>query len=219
VVGPGTYVVVEYAAVDEARPHRLFAIAGLAGAVWAAVLLPPQLVAWDGAAAVGWARRLDTSVPVYGWVRDGATALGISDWYAFFGAAVAPSFALIGIALVPVARRVGRTGALLAGLTLLGAPLIVGSYLAHDLERPWRYLWGSEMILLLAIGIAGIVAGFVASRKPGIARWWALLLGATPAILVGSTAVFTYIAHGTLVGFGLEAAALSVGVRGGRPRS
>ena len=69
------------------------------GSIWAASLLPPQLGAWDGASAPGWARRLDGTVP-YDWVRDVAASLQISDDYALFGALLAPPFLLIGTALV-----------------------------------------------------------------------------------------------------------------------
>jgi hypothetical protein len=193
--------------------RRKWGYAGMAvvGSLWAAFLLPPQVVAWDGAAAPSWARRLEDAA-AYNWVRDVAASLRVSDDYALFGALVAPSFLLIGVALLPSARAAGRWTRALALLTLLGAPIAVLSYVSHDLDAPWRYFWGAEIPLLLALCICGVVAGVISYRRHHLPGWWAALLGSTVVVLLASTALFTYFPHGSLVGYGVEAAVLAIGV-------
>ncbi|MFG1820661.1 hypothetical protein ACGFIF_43365 [Kribbella sp. NPDC049174] len=197
----------------EPGSRRQWGYGGMAvvGSIWAAFLLPPQLVAWDGASAPEWARRLDGSVP-YDWVRDVAAGLQISDDYALFGALLAPSFLLIGTALVPAARVAGRWTGAVALLTVLGAPITVISYVGHDLGPPWDSLWGAEIPLLLAICICAAVAGVVSYRRHHIRGWWAGLLGSTTVVLVASTALFDYFPHGSLVGYGVEVAVLAIGL-------
>jgi hypothetical protein len=175
-------------------------------------------VAWDGTRAPGWARRLEDAAP-YDRVRDVAAGLQVSDDYALFGALVAPSFLLIGTALLPSARVAGRWTGAVALLTLLGAPVAVISYVSHDLDTPWSYLWGAEIPLLLVIGICAVVAGVVGYRQRHLPGWWAALLASTMLVLVASTALFTYLPHGSLVGYGVEVAVLAIGLGPGtRPR-
>lgn len=167
-----------------------------------------QVVEWSGSGAPAWAARIDAGLPVYGWIRDAAAWAGIHDGYELFGAAVFPSFLLIWFSLQATTRLLGRAGAVLSWLTLAGAPVVVGSYLAHDEAAPIRYVWGAEFFLLVAIGLAALAAGLAAwpTLRP---RWRAVLVASTPLILVVATLALTYYPHGSLVGIGVEAGMLA----------
>lgn len=191
-------------------------ILAAAAALWAAFLLPPQLVAWSSADAPSWARDL-ADAGVYDGMLQLADMVGLTDPYMVFGAGVAPSFLLIGLAMFGTMHHLGRSGLVVRVLTLLGALLVVVSYAAAGTELPWRYLWGSEGPLLLAIGVAGSVAGIVAYRR-GYPRRWSLLLASTLAVIVASTVLFGYFPHGTLIGFGGQVAALGWGAPTRPPR-
>ncbi|MEV0285883.1 hypothetical protein AB0H36_17345 [Kribbella sp. NPDC050820] len=198
----------------ESGPRRQWYV-GMAviGSIWAAFLLPPQLVAWDGIAAPIWAQRLADTTP-YDAIRRLAAALSISDDYTLFGTLVAPSFLLIGTALLPAARIAGRWTVTFAVLTMLGAPVTVISYVSPHLEAPWQYLWGAEIPLLLAICLCSIPTGVLAYRPHRLPGWWATLLGSTTVVFIASTALFEYFPHGTLVGYGAEVAVLTLGCGG-----
>ena len=181
----------------------------LAGALWSAFLLPPQVVAWDGSSAPTWARRLAEAAP-YDGLRRLAAAVGISDEYALFGSLVAPSFLLIGLAMWRAVGATGRWTRLVALLTILGTPIVLLSYLGYDAGEPWRYFWGTEFFLLIAIGIFAVPAGVVAHRHHRLRRDRAALLASTIVVLAVSTALFTYFPHGSLIGYGLEVAVLAM---------
>lgn len=68
---------------------------GVAASLWAALLLPPQLVEWSPADTPEWIAHLATA-DVYEWLSSLGAAVGLTDPYFLFGAGVAPSFLLIG---------------------------------------------------------------------------------------------------------------------------
>ena len=181
----------------------------LAGAAWSAFLLPPQVVAWDGENAPRWTQRFAYAAP-YDGIRRLAADLSIGDQYALFGSLVAPSFLLIGTALLLSLGATSRWTRLTALLTILGMPIALLSYLSHDADAPWRYFWGAEIPLLLAIGLCAVPAGIMAYRHCRLRGWRAALLSSTILVLVGSTALFTYFPHGSLVGYGVEVALLAM---------
>ncbi|WP_146901663.1 hypothetical protein [Cellulomonas aerilata] len=167
---------------------------------------------WDGDAAPGWARRLE-GAESFDLIRAAGAAAGIRDHYVLFGLLIAPSFILIGVPLLRASQAVGRSTAVLAWSTLLGAPASLMSYGGVGLGDPWDLFWGAEIPLLLAVCVCGAVAGVLAYRRHRVPVWWAALLAATPVVIVAGTAVFSYFPHGSLVGYGVEVAALAVGVR------
>jgi hypothetical protein len=186
------------------------AVLAVSGATWSAACLPPVVVAWDGSGAPAWARQLQDAAP-YEWIRSIARSVGARDDYEVFGVLVAPAFVLIGLALLPRARAAGRWTALLAWLTLLGAPVVCLSYIGHALPEPWHEMWGWEIPLLTAMAICGVIAGVLAYRPHRLPLWWAGLLACTIGVLAGSTVLFTYFPHGSLIGYGVEVAILALG--------
>lgn len=100
---------------------------------------------------------------------------------------------------------------MLAWLTLLGAPVVTFSYVGHGPPYPWHEMWGWEMPLLTAMAICGIIAGVLAFRPHRLPLWWSSVLAATIGVLTISTVLFTYVPHGSLIGFGLEVAVLALG--------
>ncbi len=199
--------------------RRRDALLAATGAAWAGFVLPPVLVAWSGSDAPAWARHIAAGQP-YDWIRSVGDRLGApGDYerlgapgdYEVFGVLIAPAFVLIGLALLPRARVAGRWTAVLAWLTLLGAPIVTLSYVGHALPDPWHAMWGLEIQLLTAMAICGIVAGVFAFRSHQLPLWWAALLGATIGVLIISSVLFAYFPHGTLIGFGIEVAVLALG--------
>lgn len=98
---------------DSAIGGVLRSLAGLAGAAWALLLLPPVLVAWDGAGAPGWAIRVSEDAGIYDAVRQFGRAVGLGDPYVLFGLGASISFALIGYSLLGTRAAAGsgnRTG-------------------------------------------------------------------------------------------------------------
>lgn len=176
--------------------------------MWSAVVLPPAVVAWDGRNAPAWALQLAGGRP-YSWMRAIGNDLGAPGDYVLFGVLVAPAFLLIGVSLLSRARIAGRWTAVLAWLTLLGAPVVTLSYVAYSLPPPWHAMWGMEIPLLVAMGICGVVAGVAAYVCHRLPLWWSALLAATIGVLTVSTVLFTYFPHGSLIGFGLEVAILA----------
>lgn len=191
------------------HPSRpLAVITAIAAALWALVLLPPQQQAWSGVFAPRWLRVLD-DLPVYDAIRGWLHTVGLHDFYLVFGAAVALSFVLVWWATGPAFAALGWSGRVLGWLTLLGAPVTALSYLNHAVDAPLHALWGGEAFVLMLIGIWAVVVAIAAPRGRGIPGWERGLLGATLPILVVSTLVFSYWPHGTLIGFGVEAAVLA----------
>src|SRR5690554_5299539 len=167
--------------------------AGVIASVWAAFLLPPQLVVWSLSDTPEWMVRLASST-MYEWL----TARGAS------------------VGLTHATRGLGWTGRARSWVTLAGAPLVVVSYAAEDWPDPWGMLWGAEAILFMAIGLAGLAAGVVAFRRH-VSRSWATLIAITPLVVVVSTLIVPYYPHGTLIGIGLHAAAFGLATREPEP--
>lgn len=175
------------------------------GAVWAAFLLPPQLVDWDKGGAPGWARSIAAS-PVYGWWNGLGESLGIEP-YVWTGVWVAPTYFLIAYALWPVASRAGAWGKALVWATVAGGVSTMISYPAGGWPEPWNALWGVEAVFLLAMAVIGLIAGVIAIRRgTGTVGW---MLAGAPLVIVASTILFTYYPHGTLIGLGLHVAVLA----------
>jgi len=183
-------------------------VLALVAAAWAFFLLPPQQAEWSGADSPAWLRALD-ALPVYDGLRKALPATGSSDAYLVFGAAASVSFALIWFATGPVLAALGWSGRVLGALILAGAPVTLLSYLNHPADAPLHVFWGAEAFVLLAIGVWGIVVAFAAPRGRGIPIWERIVIGGTLAVVVGATVAFTYWPHGSLIGLGLEAAALA----------
>src|SRR5690606_27218255 len=95
--------------------------AGVIASVWAAFLLPPQLVVWSLSDTPEWMVRLASST-MYEWLTARGASVGLTDPYFLYGAAVAPSFLLIGWVLTHATRGLGWTGRALSWITLAGAP-------------------------------------------------------------------------------------------------
>ncbi|MFB9958598.1 hypothetical protein [Agromyces bracchium] len=192
------------------RPSRPVAVvAALLAAAWAFVLLPPQQHAWSGAYGMPrWLLALD-GLPPYDAVRAWLVSVGQPDFYLVFGAAASASFVLIWFATGPAFAALGWSGRVLGWLVLAGAAATLLSYLNHADGSPLRFLWGADGIVLVAIGVWAVVVAFLAPRDAGIPVWERVLVGLTLPVLVGSTVLFTYWPHGTLIGFGLEAAAIA----------
>ena len=206
---------IRYVAGMRSHPGRVVAVTlAMLAAVWAFVLLPPQQHAWSGAYAMPrWQFVLD-ELPPYDAVRGWLVALGQPDFYLVFGAAASVSFALIWLATGPAFAALGWSGRVLGWLVLAGAPITLLSYLNHADGAPLRFLWGAEAFVLLAVGVWAIVVAIVAPRGAAIPLWERALVGAMLPIIVVSTLLLTYWPHGSLVGLGLEAAALAAwGVR------
>jgi hypothetical protein len=191
-----------------ARPAWMYVGMAIVGSAWSAFLLPPQLVAWDGENAPGWAQWLACAAP-YNHIRGLAAGLGFHDDYALFGSLVAPAFLLIGVAMLLAVGRTGRWTRLVGMLTIIGMPVVLLSYLGHEADAPWKYFWGADGLLLLAIGVCAIPAGVLAYRHRQLRRWRAVLMALTIVILVGGMALFSYWPHGSLVGYGIEVAILA----------
>src|SRR5690606_8209190 len=83
--------------------------AGVIASVWAAFLLPPQLVVWSLSDTPEWMVRLASST-MYEWLTARGASVGLTDPYFLYGAAVAPSFLLIGWVLTHATRGLGWTG-------------------------------------------------------------------------------------------------------------
>jgi hypothetical protein len=182
-------------------------VAAVLGALWAFVLLPPQLTAWSGHGAPGWSNALD-ALPVYDGVRLTLAAAGVDDLYAVFGAAASVSFVLIWWATGPTFARLGWNGRVLGWLVLCSAPITALSYLNHPTDAPFHALWGSEGFALLLTGLWAVFAG-AAPRASGIPAWERVLVGSTLVVMVVATLGFGYWPHGTLIGFAAEAAVLA----------
>ena len=95
-------------------------------------------------------------------------------------------------------------------LTIIGAPVTLLSYLGHNADAPWKYFWGTEGLLLLAIGVAAIPAGVLAYQHRQFGGWRATLLTSTIFVIGTGTSLFAYWPHG-LVSYGVEVALLATG--------
>ena len=188
-----------------AHPSRPWSIvfAGLAGA-WALFLLPPQLLAWYD--APGWAIDLDRSA-FYRGVHQLVDGFSLRDDYLVFGSAISVSMVLLWWSTGPVMAWLGWPGRLFSAILLLLAPLTLLSYLNHTDSAPLHFLWGSEALGLIVLGLAGIVAAF--SRAPQVRAWQRVLLAATLPLEVGFTLLLLYWPHGTVVGLALQACVLT----------
>ena len=129
-----------------------------------------KLVAWDGTAAPASAQRLAVAAP-YHQIRTIAARLGLYDDYALFGSLVAPSFLLIGIAILLAVGRTGRWTRVVGVLTIIGMPIALISYLGYaapprgstsGVQRPSscsRSVWLRSRRESSPIGIVGSMVG------------------------------------------------------------
>ncbi|MDW4574082.1 hypothetical protein R8Z57_14980 [Microbacterium sp. M3] len=179
---------------DRSRPWRAV-VAGLGG-LWALVILP--FPAWAfGLSSYNWVFHYR----VYFWARE-----AVHDPYIVFGALAAVSFLLIGLALLPDLRRAGWGGAVMAWLIIAGAPVTALSYVNTPKQAPLHFLWGAEAFVLIAVGLAGILAAVTAGRRWPL--WIRIVLGLTLPLLVAGTLATGYWPHGPLVVLGIEAIAI-----------
>lgn len=137
----------------------------------------------------------------YFWARE-----AVHDPYIVFGALASLSFMAIGLALLPDLRRAGWGGALMAWLIIAGAPVTAISYLNTPSEAPLHFLWGAEAFVLIAVGLAGILAAITAASRWRL--WVRMVLALTLPLLVAGTLASGYWPHGPLVVLGLEAIAV-----------
>ena len=137
----------------------------------------------------------------YFWARE-----AVHDPYIVFGALAALSFLAIGLALLPDLRRAGWGGAVMAWLVLVGAPVTALSYLNTPKEAPLHFLWGVEALVLIAVGLAGILAAVTAGSRWRL--WVRIVLGLTLPLLDAGTLATGYWPHGPLVVLGVEAIAI-----------
>lgn len=179
--------------------RRLRAGLALLGSVWSLLTLPLVAATWSG----GWVAELSRTPPYR------AIAALVDDPYIVFGTLGFLSFLAIGLALLPDLRRAGWGGTTMVALVLAGAVVTVLSYLGTPDESPLHPLWGAEGYLLLGVGAAGIAAAITAGR--GWRIWTRVLLGATILVLAAGMLAFGYYPHGSLIVFGVEAAALVLG--------
>ncbi|MHC2999321.1 hypothetical protein [Microbacterium sp. HJ5] len=176
---------------DRSRPWRVV-LAGL-GALWALVILPFPASEF-GVAIWDWVFRHR----VYFAVRE-----AVDDPYIVFGALAALSFLAIGLALLPDVRRARWGGATMGWLIIAGAPVTALSYLNTPKDAPLHLLWGAEAFVLIAVGLAGILAAVTAGRSWRL--WVRIVLGLTLPLLVAGTLATGYWPHGPLIVLGLEA--------------
>ncbi|WP_157157521.1 hypothetical protein [Diaminobutyricimonas sp. LJ205] len=196
---------------NRVRNRLPFVLAGVGAAVWAFFLLPPQLHTWVTSYGMpAWLRAIN-DLPVYDGLRAGLDSVGLTDHYAVFGAAIAPSFVLLAIAFRPVTRTLGLLGGVLYWVTLLSAVLVVLSYLTHALPSPWNALWGSEALALAVIGLLAIACAILALVRRVRPGWPAVMLMLLLPIAVASTLLFGYWPHGSLILMGLWVAVIAYG--------
>jgi hypothetical protein len=91
----------------------------------------------------------------------------------------------------------------MAWLILAGAPITALSYLNTPKDAPLHFLWGAEGFVLIAVGLAGIVAAVTAGSRWRL--WLRVVLGLTLPLLVAGTLATGYWPHGPLVVLGVEA--------------
>ena len=179
---------------DRSRSWRAV-LAGLGG-LWALVILPFPATEF-GVPLWDWVFHYRA----YFWARE-----AVHDPYIVFGALAALSFLAIGLALLPDLRRAGWGGAVMAWLVIAGAPVTALSYLNTPTEAPLHFLWGAEAFVLIAVGLAGILAAVTAGSRWRL--WVRIVLGTTLPLLVAGTLVTGYWPHGPLVLLGVEAIAV-----------
>jgi len=177
--------------VDRSRRWRAV-LAGL-GALWSLAILPFPATEF-GVPLWSWVFHYRA----YFWARE-----AVHDPYIVFGALSALSFLAIGLAMLPDLRRAGWGGAVMAWLVIAGAPVTSLSYLNTPKEAPMHFLWGAEGFVLIAVGLAGILAAVTAG--PRWRQWLRIMLGLTLPLLVAGTLAAGYWPHGPLVVLGIEA--------------
>ncbi len=183
-------------AITRSRPWR--AALALAGGAWALLSLPLVAADWSWP----WLATLSRAEP---WT---SVRTAVDDPYVVFGALAGLSFLAIGIALLPDLRRAGWGGVVMLVAILAGTVVSPLSYLGTPESSPLHWLWGSEGPLLVAVGLAGVLAAVTARGWPLAVR---LVLGATLLVLVAGTLALGYYPHGPLLGLGIEAAVLILG--------
>lgn len=182
------------------RSRRRRARLALLGGTWALLSLPLVAADWSWP----WVATLSRAEP---W---SSVRAAVDDPYVVFGALAGLSFLVIGIALLPDLRRAGWGGIVMLVSVLAGSIVSPLSYLGTSASSPLHWLWGSEGPLLVAVGIAGVLAAVTARGWPPALR---LLLAATLLVLVAGTFALGYYPHGPLVALSIEAAVLILGAR------
>jgi hypothetical protein len=180
------------------RSRRSRAALALLGGAWALLSLPLVAANWSWP----WVATLSRMEP---W---SSLRAAVDDPYVVFGALAGASFLAIGLALLPDLRRAGWGGIVMLVAVLAGSVVSPLSYLGTPESSPLHWLWGSEGPLLVAIGVAGVLAAITARGWPLPLR---LLLGATLLVLVAGTLALGYYPHGPLVALAIEAAVLILG--------
>ncbi|WP_169581564.1 MULTISPECIES: hypothetical protein [Microbacterium] len=177
--------------VDRSRPWRAV-IAGVGG-LWALAILPFPASEF-GVPWYDWVFRYRA----YFWARE-----AVHDPYIVFGALAAISFLVIGLAVLPDLRRTGWGGTAMAWLIISGAPVTALSYVNTPKDAPLHFLWGAEAFVLIAVGLAGIVAAITAGSRWRL--WVRIMLGLTLPLMVAGTLATGYWPHGPLMVLGIEA--------------
>lgn len=191
--------------LDRSRPWRAV-LAGLGGA-WSLAILPFPATEF-GVSLWRWVFHNRA----YFWARE-----AVHDPYIVFGALAALSFLAIGLALLPDLRRAGWGGTVMAWLVIAGAPITALSYLNTPQEAPLHFLWGAEAFVLVAVGLAGILAAVTAGSRWRL--WVRIVLGLTLPVLVVGTLATGYWPHGPLVLLGVEAIAVILAAPDRMPRA
>lgn len=199
-------VMVAVSSAPERKPRpdrfrRSRAALALLGGAWALLSLPLVAADWSWP----WVATLGRAEP---WT---SVRAAVDEPYVVFGALAGVSFLVIGIALLPELRRAGWGGIVMLVSVLAGSVVSPLSYLGTPESSPLHWLWGSEGPLLVAVGLAGVLAAITAQGWPMALR---LLLGATLLVLVAGTLALGYYPHGPLLALAVEAAVLILGARG-----
>lgn len=190
--------------------------AGILSIVWAAAILPPQVLDWAGrGGSVWWAVAMYDGLGYRSLVR-GLASVGLGDTYLVFGVAIVPTMLLVWWATRPALLALGWSGAVLSWGWFGLAPVTAISYLNHADDAPLRAIWGAEGFWLMALFLWGIVVAIVAPRRRGIPVWVRIVVGATVLFGIGGTLLGGYYPHGTMIGIGVQAVILALWAPVGR---
>ncbi len=190
------------------RPARagLRIIAGVGAAVWALAVHPPVSLEWAGPdGAPDWIIAM-ARWPVYEALIDGVDAIGWTDHYLVFGAAIVPAMLLAWWALHAPLRGFGAWGAVLSAMWLLLCPVTLLSYLNHPEDAPLHGLWGAEAFVLIGAFALALLVGIVGGRTRRVPLLARVLVASTVLFGVGGTMLTGYYPHGTMIGIGALAA-------------
>jgi hypothetical protein len=193
------------------RSSRWHGLAGLLGGQLCVALTPIQTFIWSREASPAWVLTirplLDRYLAIYERV---GTPLGLSDYH-FFGRmfflvyllALLPLLAVHadqsdrGVRLETVGFRWSVAGLITAAVGDVGA--YWGGSDADTFAAIQGFAFAMEMPAVLAILIGSVLYGIATLRARVLPRWcgWLLIAAAPTAIL--TTAVVTYVPHGTML--------------------